>query len=89
LERVVTMYLDFAELQAARQIPMKMVDRIFRLDAFLQFNEYQILKYAGKVSHEVTITLAEKEYVKFRIIQDKPLKVILIRRLKKIKPDIN
>jgi hypothetical protein len=71
LERIVTMYLDFAELQAERQIPMKMADWIKRLDAFLQFNEYEILKDAGKVSHEVAKKLAEKEYEKFRIIQDK------------------
>jgi hypothetical protein len=61
LERIVTMYLDFAELQAERQIPMKMADWVTRLDAFLQFNEYQILKDAGKVSHEVAMKLAEKE----------------------------
>lgn len=71
LERIVTMYLDFAELQAERQIPMKMSDWIKRLDAFLHFNEYEILKDAGKVSHEVAVKLAEKEYEKFRIIQDK------------------
>lgn len=70
LERIVTMYLDFAELQAERQIPMKMGDWVTRLDAFLQFNEYQILKDAGKVSHDVAMKLAEKEYEKFRIIQD-------------------
>lgn len=70
LERIVTMYLDFAELQAERQIPMKMADWVTRLDAFLQFNEYQILKDAGKISHEVAIKLAEKEYAKFRVIQD-------------------
>jgi len=70
LERIVTMYLDYAELQASRQIPMKMADWIIRLDAFLQFNEYQILKDSGKVSHEVAIRLAEKEYERFRVIQD-------------------
>jgi hypothetical protein len=70
LERVVTMYLDFAELQASRQIPMKMADWVTRLDAFLQFNEYQILKDAGKVSHEVALKLAEGAYEKFRIVQD-------------------
>jgi hypothetical protein len=70
LERVVTMYLDFAELQAERQIPMKMADWVSRLDAFLQFNEYQILKDAGKVSHEVAVKLVENEYSKFRVIQD-------------------
>ena len=70
LERIVTMYLDFAELQAERQIPMKMADWVTRLNAFLQFNEYQILKDAGKVSHEVAMKLVEKEYAKFRVIQD-------------------
>lgn len=71
LERVVTMYLDYAENQAARQMPMKMAEWIFKLDAFLQFNEYQILQDAGKISHEVAKQLAEKEYEKFRVIQDK------------------
>lgn len=70
LERIVTMYLDFAELQASRQISMKMIDWISRLDAFLQFNEYQILKDAGTVSHAVAIKLASEEYQKFRITQD-------------------
>lgn len=70
LERIVTMYLDFAELQASRQVPMKMADWVNRLDAFLQFNEYQILKDAGKVSHDVAMKLVEKEYNEFRIIQD-------------------
>lgn len=70
LERIVTMYLDYAENQAARQIPMKMVDWIQKLDAFLQFNEYEILKDAGKVSHEVAKRLAEGEYDKFRVLQD-------------------
>lgn len=71
LERVVTMYLDYAELQASRQIPMKMVNWISKLDAFLQFNEYEILKDAGKVSHEVALKLVEEEYDKFREIQDR------------------
>ena len=86
LERVVTMYLDFAELQASRQIPMKMTDWISRLDAFLQFNEYQILKDAGKVSHEVAIRLAEKEYDKFRVIQDQNFESDFDKEIKKIKP---
>jgi hypothetical protein len=85
LERVVTMYLDFAELQASRQIPMKMSDWISRLDAFLQFNEYQILKDAGKVSHEVAIKLAEKEYDKFRIMQDQNFESDFDKEIKKIK----
>jgi hypothetical protein len=85
LERIVTMYLDFAELQASRQIPMKMADWVSRLDAFLQFNEYQILKDAGKVSHAVAMKLAEKEYSKFRVIQDKNFESDFEAEVKKIK----
>ena len=84
LERIVTMYLDFAELQAERQIPMKMADWVTRLDAFLQFNEYQILKDAGKVSHEVAMKLVEKEYAKFRVIQDQNFVSDFEQEVKKI-----
>jgi hypothetical protein len=85
LERVVTMYLDYAENQASRQIPMKMSDWVEKLDAFLKFNEYKILKDAGKVSHEVAKELAEKEYEKFRIIQDKNFESDFDKEIKKIK----
>lgn len=71
LERVVSMYLDYAENQAARQIPMKMTDWIAKLDAFLTFNEYEILKDAGKVSHAIAKALAEKQYEAFRPVQDR------------------
>ena len=84
LERIVTMYLDFAELQAERQIPMKMADWITRLDAFLQFNEYRILKDAGKVSHDVAMKLAEEEYSKFRVTQDRNFESDFDREVKKI-----
>jgi hypothetical protein len=70
LNRIVNMYLDYAENQAARQIPMKMADWAGKLDAFLQFNEYDILKDAGTVSHEVAKKLAEQEYEKYRPVQD-------------------
>jgi hypothetical protein len=84
LERIVTMYLDFAELQASRQVPMKMADWVARLDAFLQFNEYQILKDAGKVSHEVAMKLVEGEYSKFRVIQDQNFVSDFEQEVKKI-----
>jgi hypothetical protein len=58
LERIVSMYLDYAENQAARQIPMKMADWVAKLDAFLQFNEYEVLANAGKVSADVAKRLA-------------------------------
>jgi hypothetical protein len=53
LERIVGMYLDYAENQASRQITMRMTDWVQKLDAFLQFNEYDVLKNSGKVSHQV------------------------------------
>lgn len=86
LERVVTMYLDYAENQAARQIPMKMADWVQKIDAFLQFNEYKILKDAGKVSHEVAKKLAEKEYEKYRVIQDRNFESDFDKEVKKITP---
>jgi hypothetical protein len=52
LERIVSMYLDYAENQAARQIRMRMADWVARLDAFLKFNEYDVLSDAGSVSGE-------------------------------------
>ena len=70
LERIVSMYLDYAENQAAKQIPMTMSEWAERLDAFLTFNEYSLLKNAGAVSHEVAKKLAEGEYDKFRVGQD-------------------
>ncbi|MCE5285171.1 MAG: virulence RhuM family protein [Pelosinus sp.] len=71
LERIVSMYLDYAENQAARHIPMKMKDWIEKLDAFLQFNEYQVLKNAGKISRQLADEAAKAEYEKFRVIQDR------------------
>ena len=50
LERIASMYLDYAENQAKRQIPIAMKDWVSKLDAFLQFNEYDVLQDAGKVS---------------------------------------
>ncbi|NLB09607.1 MAG: virulence RhuM family protein [Clostridiaceae bacterium] len=71
LNRIVTMYLDYAEHQASRHIKMSMADWKNRLDAFLRFNDYEILGNAGRVSRAVADELANKEYEKFRVIQDK------------------
>ena len=84
LERIVSMYLDYAENQAARQIPMKMKDWVQKLDAFLRFNEYQILKNAGKVSNAVAKQLAEEEYEKFRVVQDRKFESDFDREVKKV-----
>ncbi len=70
LNRIVTMYLDFAELQAVRNKPMFMKDWIEKLNAFLKFSEYEILTNAGQISHEVALALASKEYERFKKIQD-------------------
>jgi len=71
LNRIVTMYLDYAEMQAERGVIMYMKDWVSRLDAFLKFNERDILADTGKISHEVAEALALKEYEKFRIERDK------------------
>jgi len=84
LERVVTMYLDYAENQAARNITMKMADWIEKLDAFLQFNEYDLLQNAGKISSAVAKQLAHQEYDKFRVIQDQNFESDFDRSIKEI-----
>jgi hypothetical protein len=73
LNRIVTMYLDYAESQAKKGIVMYMKDWVQKLDAFLQFNEESILKHQGKVSNQVALALAEEEYEKYKIAQDKIL----------------
>ncbi|HJH11045.1 MAG TPA: virulence RhuM family protein [Metalysinibacillus jejuensis] len=65
LNRIVTMYLDYAEDQAERQQPMHMSDWIDKLNAFLQFNGREILENAGKVSKAVADQLATQEYEKY------------------------
>lgn len=71
LERIVSLYLDYAELQAERHIPMSMEDWAKRLDGFLEFNGTEILTGAGKISAEQAKLHAETEFEKYRIIQDK------------------
>jgi len=71
LNRIVTMYLDYAEHQAEKGIVMTMKDWIEKLNAFLQFNQEDILNNAGKVTAVIAKSFAEKEYEKYRPIQDK------------------
>ncbi len=71
LNQIVTMYLDYAEFQAGKARPMRMRDWAEKLDAFLKFNEQEILRGKGDISHEVAVALAEKEYNAFRIKQDR------------------
>jgi hypothetical protein len=84
LNRIVTMYLDFAEMQAERGIIMYMKDWVARLDAFLKFNERQILADSGKISHDVAETLALGEYEKYKKIQDKDYISDFDREVKKL-----
>lgn len=70
LERIVSMYLDYAELQSERHIPMSMDDWSKRLDGFLEFNGNEILTDSGKVSAEQAKLHAETEFEKYRIVQD-------------------
>lgn len=71
LDRIVSMYLDYAEDQAKRRIPMTMQDWSKKLNAFLQFNEREILENSGKVTAEMAKAFAESEFEKYRIIQDR------------------
>lgn len=71
LERLVSSYLDYAELQAERKIPMTMQDWETKLNGFLTFMDYKILQDAGKISAEIAKLHAETEFEKYRIIQDR------------------
>ncbi|MBP5450996.1 MAG: virulence RhuM family protein [Treponema sp.] len=74
MERLVSLYLDYAELQAERHIPMSMEDWAKRLDGFLEFNGNEILTGPGKISAEQAKLHAESEFEKYRIVQDKLFK---------------
>jgi len=66
LNRLVSMYLDFAELQAKNRRVMYMKDWVTKLDQFLRFNEREVLTHAGKISHQQAIEKAHVEYDKYR-----------------------
>jgi hypothetical protein len=85
LNRIVVMYLDYAESQALKGVVMLMKDWVLKLDAFLQFNEETVLKHQGKVSHEVALALAENEFEKYRIAQDKLIESDFDKEIKKLK----
>ena len=84
LNRIVTMYLDYAEMQAQKGVAMTMKEWVNKLDSFLQFNEKDILQNSGKVSHEVAITLAESEFDKYQVNQDRILESDFDREVKKL-----
>ena len=70
LNEIVTMYLDYATRQARRHIPMTMEDWANKLDAFLKFNDAEILQDNGRVTSEIAKAFAESEFEKYRVIQD-------------------
>lgn len=82
LNRIVSMYLDYAESQASKGIVMYMKDWIEKLDAFLRFNEETILNNQGQIAHEVALSLAEKEFEKYLIIQDRIMESDFDKELK-------
>ena len=84
LDRIVNMYLDYAEDQAKRKFPMTMEDWSKKLDAFLKFNEREILANPGKVSAEIAKTFAESEWEKYRIVQDRLFESDFDREVKKL-----
>jgi hypothetical protein len=87
LNRIVTMYLDYAENQAERGIPMTMDDWAQKLNAFLKFNDAEILENAGKVTAEIAKSFAESEFEKYRPIQDKLFESDFDREIKKLIED--
>lgn len=71
LNEIVTMYLDYAIRQARRHIPMTMEDWASKLDAFLQFNDAEVLRNKGKVTAAIAKAFAESEFEQYRVIQDR------------------
>lgn len=88
LNRLVNMFLDYAEHQAEKgQGTYTMQDWAKRLDMFLHFNEYPILTDNGKVNAEIAKRFAESEYEKYRVLQDKEYKSDFNKLLETMKPD--
>lgn len=84
LGRIVNAFLDLAEERAKRKIPMTMEDWVKRLDAFLEFDERKILDGKGKISAEQAQKLAESEFEKFRIVQDRLFESDFDKEVKKL-----
>lgn len=84
LERIVSAYLDMAEMQAMRRIPMTMEDWEKRLNGFLKLWDREILQDAGKVTAEIAKAHAESEFEKYRIVQDRLFESDFDRMLKKL-----
>jgi len=92
LNRIVNLYIEYAELQALARKPMTMLDWITKLDEFLKISGRKLLDHAGKISHEAAVAKAELEFSKFRVLEDaKPSPVekdfeAAVKKLKQLKP---
>jgi hypothetical protein len=86
MQRIVSAYLDMAEMQAMRKMPMTMGDWEKRLSGFLQLWDREILRDAGKVSAELAKAHAESEFEKYRIVQDRLYESDFDQMLKKLPP---
>ena len=86
MQRIVSAYLDMAEMQAMRKIPMTMEDWEKRLSGFLQLWDREILQDAGKVSAELAKAHAESEFEKYRIVQDRLFESDFDKMIKKLPP---
>ena len=71
LNRLVTMFIDFAELRALNRQVMTMTDWLAQVERFLNFTDQQVLRNAGRISHEMALAKAHEEYEKFRVNQDR------------------
>jgi len=87
MQRIVSAYLDMAEMQAMRNIPMTMEDWEKRLSSFLQLWDREILQDAGKVTAELAKTHAESEFEKYRIVQDRLFESDFDRIIKELPPE--
>lgn len=87
LNRIITMYLDYAEHQAEKGVAMTMKDWVEKLDAFLQFNQEEILKNSGKVTAAIAKAFAENEFEKYRPIQNKLFMSDFDREMKQLLKD--
>jgi len=89
LNRIVTAYIEFAELQALQRKVMYMRDWVSKLDDFLRLSEHELLNHAGQISAEQAKTKAELEYTRYRALQDaqpRPVDADFERAVQKLKP---
>ncbi len=84
LGRIVNAYLELAEDRAQHKIPMSMEDWSKRLDAFLEFDEREVLQNSGKISAKLAQTHAESEFEKYRIVQDRLFESDFDKAVKKL-----